>query len=80
MGAPRPPAKADPQRLINPQPLAPPKAVNRGLWPFFGWRQNAFVCFWHILMKGSIISAAEGDKDAAQRAKSMGRLLNDESR
>ena len=27
-----------------------------------------------------IISAAEGDKDAAQRAKSMGRLLNDESR
>jgi len=31
-------------------------------------------------MKGPIISAAEGDKDAAQRAKSMGRLLNDESR
>jgi AcrR family transcriptional regulator len=30
---------------------------------------------WHILMKGSIIAAAEGDYDAALRAKDIGRLL-----
>ena len=32
---------------------------------------------WHILMKGSIISAGEGDADAALRAQAMGRLLLD---
>jgi AcrR family transcriptional regulator len=36
---------------------------------------EAFARQWHILMKGSIVQAAEGDKQAAQRAKSMGRLL-----
>ncbi|KIS28717.1 TetR family transcriptional regulator [Arthrobacter sp. SPG23] len=30
---------------------------------------------WHILMKGSIISAAEGDADAAKRAQAMARTL-----
>ncbi len=30
---------------------------------------------WHILIQGSIVVAAEGDAEAAQRAKSMGRLL-----
>lgn len=34
-----------------------------------------FARSWHILMKGSIISALEGDLDAAQRAQSMGRAL-----
>jgi len=34
-----------------------------------------FVKAWHILMKGSIVAAAEGDAEAAQRAKAMGRLL-----
>jgi hypothetical protein len=29
----------------------------------------------HILMNGSIVSAAEGDAEAAQRARSMARLL-----
>ena len=32
---------------------------------------------WHILMKGSIISAGEGDADAARRAQASGRLLLD---
>jgi len=32
---------------------------------------------WHILMKGSIISAGEGDADAARRAQAIGRLLLD---
>ncbi|HEY2192085.1 MAG TPA: TetR/AcrR family transcriptional regulator [Actinomycetospora sp.] len=30
---------------------------------------------WHILMKGSIIAAQEGDRDAADAAKEMGGLL-----
>jgi AcrR family transcriptional regulator len=34
-----------------------------------------FARQWHILMKGSIVAAAEGDTDAALRAKEIGRLL-----
>ena len=34
-----------------------------------------FALSWHILMKGSIVQAAEGDLDAAKRAQTMGRLL-----
>jgi AcrR family transcriptional regulator len=30
---------------------------------------------WHILMKGSIVAAAEGDREAARRAKEIGDLL-----
>ena len=30
---------------------------------------------WHLLMKGSIVAAAEGDHDAAARAKELGALL-----
>jgi len=36
---------------------------------------ESFARSWHILMKGSIVSAAEGDREAAQRAKALGRLL-----
>lgn len=39
-----------------------------------------FARSWHILMKGSIISAAEGDLKAARRAKEMGRTLVEEFR
>ena len=35
----------------------------------------AFAHSWHILMKGSIVSATEGDAQAARRAQSMARLL-----
>jgi AcrR family transcriptional regulator len=41
---------------------------------------DSFARAWHILMKGSIVSAAEGDSRAAQRANAMGRLLIDEYR
>jgi AcrR family transcriptional regulator len=41
---------------------------------------DSFARSWHILMKGSIVSAAEGDVDAAQRGKSMARLLIDQYR
>ncbi|UNO38863.1 TetR/AcrR family transcriptional regulator [Streptomyces sp. MST-110588] len=36
---------------------------------------DSFARSWHILMKGSIVSAAEGDRDAARRAKAMARCL-----
>jgi hypothetical protein len=41
---------------------------------------ESFARSWHILMKGSIVSAAEGDVEAARRAKSMARLLIDQYR
>jgi AcrR family transcriptional regulator len=41
---------------------------------------DAFARCWQILMKGSIIAAAEGDPGAAQRAKAMARSLIDRHR
>jgi AcrR family transcriptional regulator len=40
----------------------------------------AFALSWHILMKGSIVQAVEGDREAAQRAKSVGRLVIEQYR
>jgi AcrR family transcriptional regulator len=39
-----------------------------------------FALSFHILMKGSIVQAGEGDLDAATRAQAMARLLIDEYR
>jgi AcrR family transcriptional regulator len=36
---------------------------------------DAFARQWHILMKGSIVAAAEGDTRAAARARELGTLL-----
>jgi AcrR family transcriptional regulator len=41
---------------------------------------TSFALSWHILMKGSIVQAGEGDSEAAERAKSLGRLLIDQHR
>jgi AcrR family transcriptional regulator len=41
---------------------------------------ESFAHSWHILMKGSIVSAAEGDVEAARRGKAMARLLIDQYR
>ena len=41
---------------------------------------GSFARSWHILMKGSIVSAAEGDAEAAQRARSMAVLLIEQHR
>lgn len=41
---------------------------------------DSFARSWHILMKGSIVSATEGDADAAQRARSMAQLLIEQHR
>lgn len=39
---------------------------------------TAFAQQWHILMKGSIVAAVEGDQQAALRAQEVGRLLLDQ--
>jgi AcrR family transcriptional regulator len=36
---------------------------------------DAFARQWHILMKGCIVAAAEGDSKAGERARELGRLL-----
>jgi AcrR family transcriptional regulator len=41
---------------------------------------EAFAHSWHILMKGSIVAACEGDRNAAQRAKAMGQLFIQQQR
>ena len=57
------------------------RSVVSGLAEEAGLRDPAtFARSWHILMKGSIVQAAEGDADAAKRAQAMARLLLDEYR
>ncbi|QES45624.1 TetR family transcriptional regulator [Streptomyces venezuelae] len=52
------------------------RSLVRGMAEEAGLRDSdGFARSWHILMKGSIISAAEGDRDAALRAKEMARML-----
>ncbi|KAA9158427.1 TetR/AcrR family transcriptional regulator [Amycolatopsis acidicola] len=52
------------------------RAIVRALAEEAGLREpGEFAHSWHILMKGSIVSAAEGDADAARRAKAMARDL-----
>ena len=52
------------------------RAIVAGLAEEAGLSDPAsFARSYHILMKGSIVSAAEGDAEAAQRGKSMARLL-----
>ena len=41
---------------------------------------SSFALSWHILMKGSIVAAGEGDREAAMRAQAMGRLLIEQHR
>lgn len=38
-------------------------------------RPDDFARRWHILMKGSIVAAQEGDREAAHRAQEVGRVL-----
>ena len=52
------------------------RSILRSLASEAGLRDpDAFARKWHILMKGSIVSAGEGDLDAAKRAQEIGRLL-----
>ena len=57
------------------------RSVVRALADDAGLRDPVqFALSWHILMKGSIVQASEGDRDAAKRARSIGRLLIDHHR
>ncbi|MBA2569393.1 MAG: TetR/AcrR family transcriptional regulator [Actinobacteria bacterium] len=57
------------------------RSVVRGLADEASLRDtDSFARSWHILMKGSIIAAAEGDLAAAKRAQAMGRLLIEQHR
>lgn len=56
--------------------LANIRSIIRRLAAEAGLRDpDEFAHSWHILMKGSIVAAGEGDRDAARRAQAMGRLL-----
>jgi AcrR family transcriptional regulator len=57
------------------------RTVLRTLAEEAGLREpEEFARSFHILMKGSIVAAGEGDVGAAQRAKAMARLLIDQYR
>jgi AcrR family transcriptional regulator len=56
--------------------LAPIREYLAGLASAAGIEDpDAVARQWHILMKGSIVAAAEGDRHAAARAREMGALL-----
>jgi len=56
--------------------LANIRSIIRTLATEAGLRDpEQFSHSWHILMKGSIVAAGEGDLDAAKRAQAMARLL-----
>jgi AcrR family transcriptional regulator len=73
MGSAHPAGKACVRHLENIRSIVLSLAEEAGLRDL-----DSFARSWHILMKGSIVSAAEGDAEAAQRAKSMARLLIDQ--
>lgn len=57
------------------------RSVVRALAEEAGLRNpESFALSWHILMKGSIVQAGEGDREAAIRAKSLARHLIDDHR
>lgn len=72
MGADHPIGRAGIEHLGTIRDIVRTRAENAGLTD-----ADDFARCWHILMKGSIIAAAEGDRGAALRAKRMGRLLID---
>ena len=68
--------KDHPVRIATVEHLATIRVFLRGLAEAAGVRDpDGFARQWHILMKGSIVAAGEGDKDAALRAADIGRLL-----
>ena len=70
LGAAHPAGQASIQYLDNIRTMVRERAEAAGLVDV-----DNFARSWHILMKGSIIAAAEGDLQAAQRAQAMGRSL-----
>jgi AcrR family transcriptional regulator len=67
---------ADPVHRAGTAYLAGIRAFLEGLAREAGIADAAtFARKWHILMKGSIIAAAEGDRDAARRAREIGQAV-----
>jgi AcrR family transcriptional regulator len=75
MGPSSPVGRAAVQHLRNIRALVRDLAEEAGVRD-----TEAFVRAWYILMKGSIVLAAEGDPDAARPAKEMARALVDRHR
>jgi AcrR family transcriptional regulator len=75
MGSAHPAGTASVQHLANIRSIVCTLAEEAGLR-----EPDSFARSWHILMKGSIVSAAEGDAEAAQLARSMARLLIEKHR
>jgi len=75
MGPEHPGGRASIQHLENIRSIVRRLAREAGLRD-----PDSFARSWHILQKGSIVSAAEGDVEAAQRAKALARLLIAEHR
>jgi AcrR family transcriptional regulator len=73
MGASHPLGRASIGYLANIRTMVEGLASGAGLRDPVGFAKS-----WHILMKGSIISAAEGDPDAARRAQAMASALIDQ--
>jgi AcrR family transcriptional regulator len=68
--------RASPVRQATVQHLATIRTYLEGLATEAGIeRPDDFARRWHILMKGSIIAAQEGDREAAHRAQEIGRVV-----
>lgn len=66
----------EPPGVASVSHLANIRAVITELAEEAGLREPVtFAHSWHILMKGSIVAAAEGDLDAAKRSKALAELL-----
>jgi AcrR family transcriptional regulator len=75
MGPAHPVGQASVRHLASIRSVVGRLAEEAGLWD-----PESFARSFHILMKGSIVSAAEGDAEAAQRARSMAGLLIEQHR
>jgi AcrR family transcriptional regulator len=75
MGPAHPAGRASIAYLANIRELVAGFAADAGLQD-----PSEFARSWHILMKGAIVQAAEGDRQAALRAKSMGAMLIEQFR
>jgi AcrR family transcriptional regulator len=75
MGTDHPSGRASVNHLENVRSIVGRFAEEAGLRD-----PGSFARSWHILMKGAIVAAAEGDGEAARRAQSMGRRLIEEHR
>ena len=68
--------REDPARVASVRHLSVIREFLAGLAEAAGVADpEAFARQWHILMKGSIVAAAEGDAQAAARAQELGALL-----